>query len=169
MIRRAAPATVVDRCHTARLRSVLSLRFTRQACKPEPRSIQPNERAMNPSPHVLVAGRLYAATPRHVEAREARPSSRDEAGKWSPGVEAREAYDVWDVSVLTSEYGGGFCQAVVKASDLPDLDRHIGQDIAWVCRPYADRKRGSSGTWFNVVSFYFVSDALAPALSSIAS
>lgn len=122
----------------------------------------------NPSPHVLVAGVVYAVEARHVPAREAKPARRDDDGKWFPAVEGREAYDVWDVSILTTAFAGGFLTAHVRFDQVPEAPVK-GAEVQWVCRPYSARNRSRSGSWFNSVEFYFEASVLdaAPALSSV--
>jgi len=119
-----------------------------------------------------VYGKVHSFETQSIPAREAQPSRRDDDGKWFPAVEAREAYEVHEVNILTDAVDGGFLSVRARVSDLPTVP--VGEAVAWVVRGYAGRERSSSGTWFNRVLYYYeksadsvrISVKPAPALAS---
>jgi hypothetical protein len=113
----------------------------------------------SPAGHTIVRGTVHSFGTRHVPAREAAPSYRDEEGKWHPEVLPREAYDVHEVLVLTQALEGGFLTVLIRADDMPEGVPVAGSEVEWVVRPYASRERSRSGSWYNVVSHYFVRQA----------
>lgn len=110
----------------------------------------------NPAGHVIVCGRVSNHSTRNVPAREAKEGYRDENDVYRWPVEARDAYDVHEVSILTDKVEGGFILVLVHEDDWTPINK--GDEVAWVVRPYASRERSRNG-WFNRVNLYYVRDA----------
>lgn len=118
---------------------------------------------MNPSPILTIAGRCHAVTPRKVEPVAARPAERDpETGRIiSEAVEAREGYDVLDVTVLT--YDGGFCTVALLPVALSDLGGEVpapGSEVEFAVRPFV-KWEGRPGSKRPYIRFSVAGDVTA--------
>jgi hypothetical protein len=105
---------------------------------------------MNLSPIVYVRGDVRRVTLRHVDAFEGRPASVDpETGERKSMLPAREAYDVADVVILTTE--GGFAEVGFNMAEHAGLIPQNGETVEIPCRIFAGWKSSGRGKSYNVV------------------
>jgi len=91
---------------------------------------------VNVSPVLRLMGRIHSVGQRHVPAVAAAEAERDpETGRIvRDAVEARDAYDVFDVVVHTDR--GGYALVVARADALEGTVPEPGESVDWPVRNY---------------------------------
>lgn len=117
----------------------------------------------NPAPVVSLVGTVHSATKRDVKAQLASDAVRDpETGRVVvPAREAREAYSVHDVLILTE--AGGFANLILGSQALAVLEGRAperGDSIDWPVRPFI-KWAGQPGRKFPTVEFSVAGEVFA--------
>jgi hypothetical protein len=132
----------------------------------------------NPSPIVRITGLVTAAEERTVPGREAREARREDdrrtddgvviPGRYFPAEEARPAYDVYELQVLTmaGDKPGGYAALNIRSAELPGgVAPAVGSTFDCYATAYSQR-RNIRGSRFNQIVYYF---SAAVAVSSTGS
>lgn len=115
----------------------------------------------NPAPVLNMTGRVHSVLERTVPPVLARDAVRDEHGNVTQrAVEARDGYDVHDVTLLTED--GGFATAVLMPEALVHLEGELptpGTETNLAVRPYVAWQRTGSRS-FPRVGFSIAGDVM---------